>query len=264
MDIKDFVNKNEKPLDNLVKDGGFCGIFRKIACIGDSLSSGEMESLDENGQVGWHDYFEYSWGQYIARDCGMEVLNFSRGGMTAKRYLDAYATETDAFAPEKKCQAYIIALGVNDISGLGKDLGDISDIDIENPENNKSTFVGDYAKIIQKYKALQPQARFFLMTIPDGGNRERKEAEDLHRELLYKIADLFDYTYVLDFRKYAPLHDSDFKKNFYLAGHLNAAGYMLTARMVESYIDYIIRNNMEDFAQVAFIGKGIHNHGAKW
>lgn len=26
----------EKPLDRLVTDGGFCGIFRTIGCIGDS------------------------------------------------------------------------------------------------------------------------------------------------------------------------------------------------------------------------------------
>ena len=30
--------------------------------------------------------------------------------------------------------------------------------------------------------------------------------------------------------------------------------YRLTALMVESYIDYIIRNNPEDFKQVSFIG----------
>ncbi len=78
------------------------------------------------------------------------------------------------------------------------------------------------------------------------------------------MADYFDYTYVLDFRKYAPVHDEEFKKKFYMGGHLNAAGYMLTAKMTMSYIDYIIRNNMEDFSQVAFIGKDFHNVSVKW
>jgi hypothetical protein len=31
-------------------------------------------------------------------------------------------------------------------------------------------------------------------------------------------------------------------------------GYVLIARMVESYVDYIIRHNPEDFNQVGFIG----------
>ena len=67
MDISNFFNPGEKPLDNLVLNGGFCGIFRTIGCIGDSLSSGELESLSDENIVGWHDYYEYSWGQFIAR-----------------------------------------------------------------------------------------------------------------------------------------------------------------------------------------------------
>lgn len=43
------------------------------------------------------------------------------------------------------------------------------------------------------------------------------------------------------------------EKNFHLGRYLNACGYMLTAGMVMSYIDYIIRNNMSDFRQVGFI-----------
>ena len=42
MDIKKFFDENEKPLDRLIDDGGFASIFRTIACIGDSLSSGEF------------------------------------------------------------------------------------------------------------------------------------------------------------------------------------------------------------------------------
>ena len=78
------------------------------------------------------------------------------------------------------------------------------------------------------------------------------------------MAELFDYTYVLDLRKYAPEYDAEFKRNFYLGGHMNPAGYMLTAKMVMSYIDYLIRHNPEDFAQVGFIGTGHHNVSAKW
>ncbi len=43
------VGETEKPLDRIVTDGGFCSIFRTIACIGDSLSSGEFESVKEDG-----------------------------------------------------------------------------------------------------------------------------------------------------------------------------------------------------------------------
>lgn len=56
------MNLQEKPLENLVSDGGFCAIFRHIGCIGDSLASGELESL-KDGVKGYHDYYEHSWGQ---------------------------------------------------------------------------------------------------------------------------------------------------------------------------------------------------------
>ena len=36
-------------------------------------------------------------------------------------------------------------------------------------------------------------------------------------------------------------------------------GYLLTARMVETYIDWIIRHNMKDFAQVGFWGTDFEN-----
>ena len=49
MDIKKFMAiEGEKPLDNIVEDGGFFKIFRTVGCIGDSLSSGEFELKNLN------------------------------------------------------------------------------------------------------------------------------------------------------------------------------------------------------------------------
>lgn len=256
--------ESEKPLDRLVTDGGFCGLLRKIACIGDSLSSGEFQSLNSEGKVGYHDYFDYSWGQYLARMAGLTVYNFSRGGLAAPDYF-AFAGQKGFFDMDKAAQGYIIALGVNDLFRVGKgelEFGDISDIDLNDYKNNKKTFVGSYAAIIQKYKEIQPKAKFFLMTIPNNGT-ENPNA-DKHREILYKLAEMFENTYVLDFRKYAPVYNDEFRKLFFLAGHMNAAGYFVTAQMVASYIDYIIRHNMDDFCQIGFVGTDNHNVDYKW
>ena len=94
------------------------------------------------------------------------------------------------------------------------------------------------------------------MTIPTETSEtdEDKQLRDSHAKLLYAIAEKYKNCYVLDFRKYAPVYDEEFKKRFFLRGHMNPMGYMLTARMVESYIDYIIRHNTEDFKQIGFIG----------
>lgn len=261
MNIQEYISvvENEKPLDRIVTDGGFCGIFRRIACIGDSLSSGEFESVKPDGTRGYHDYFEYSWGQYIARSAGSTVYNFSRGGMTAKEYVETFADAMRFWDPCNACQAYIIALGVNDISHHlnGEfELGTIADIDKEDYRNNAKTFIGYYAQIIQRIKKMQPRARFFLVS-PLQHQDERDKQREMVRDLLEELTKIFKHTYLLDMFNYAPIQNKEYSEKFWL-GHLTAAGYIVTARMIESYIDYIIRKNPKDFAQVGFIGTDLY------
>ena len=252
MDLEKFLYSNdEQPLDRIVFDGGYARVFRTIGCIGDSLSSGELESRDKDGNYGYHDYYDYSWGQYMARNAGIKVYNFSKGGMTAKGFVESFGENCGVWTDEKKCQAYILALGVNDMYTKQVELGEISDIDLENPQNNKPTFAGYYAQIIQKLKVKQPDAKFFLVTLPNGVPDLKG---DEHAELLEEMATLFCNTYVINLRKYSPVYDGEFKKKFFVGGHMNAAGYILTAQMITSYIDYIVRHNFEDFRQVGFIG----------
>ncbi|MBQ3864475.1 MAG: SGNH/GDSL hydrolase family protein [Clostridia bacterium] len=260
-ELYQFENPAEKPLDNFPVNGGFTGILRTIGVVGDSLSSGEFESLDAEGHKGYHDYFDYSWGQYIARDCGCKVFNFSRGGMTARVYMESFAQENGFWDNDKVCQAYILALGVNDLVGQHQELGSIEDLDLTCWKNNRKTFAGYYGAIIQRLLEKQPKARFFLVTMPRKSDGRTAPG---HTELLYQMAKTFPYTYVIDLEQYAPVYDDYFREKFYLGGHLNAAGYIFTARMMESYIDYIIRHNMEDFCQIGFVGTEFHNVSRKW
>lgn len=260
-----YAISGEKPLDRIPADGGLAGIFRRVCCIGDSLSSGEFESLDANGNKGYHDMFEYSWGQYFARFVGTEVLNFSRGGMTAIEYCKTFAENNHFWDEDKLCQCYIIALGVNDLLNIKMPLGTLADMNTEDyTKNNEETFAGWYTRIILRLKQMQPKARFFLMTMLHNGDEAHDAIVDAHAALLHEIAGALDFTYVIDFAKYGPVQDAEYHRYFYLGGHLNSAGYLLTSRMLASYMDYIIRNNPEDFAQVGFIGKPFHHSGAKW
>lgn len=254
MDINRFyAMEGEKPLDNLVSDGGFCGIFRTIGIIGDSLASGEFESYEE-GITGFHDFYEYSWGQYMARALGNKVYNFSRGGMTAKEFVESYSVRCGAYSYENLCQAYIIALGVNDMI-QNYELGDVDRAFSENPSPENQSFLVYYARIIKSIKAKQPKAKIFLMTFPyQPQNPEEKQARRAAwSEGIRTLAEKFSNTYLLDFRKYAPAYDEKWRKTFHL-GHMTPTGYWLTAKMVMSYIDWIIRNNPDDFSQVGFIG----------
>lgn len=247
--------ENERPLERMTTDGGFVGIFRTIACVGDSLSSGEFESVDEAGVKHYHDMFEYSWGQYIARAAGCTVYNFSRGGMSAQQYCETFAEEMGYWDKKLAAQAYIVALGVNDLMNAHQELGSMADVDFSDWRNNRKTFIGYYAQILQRLKEIQPEAKFFLMTTPKGDNEARNADGEVQRQCVMQLAAAFDNCYVLDFGEYAPVHDAAFKELFYLGGHLNPCGYILTAQQVMSYIDYIIRHNMSDFKEVGFIGR---------
>lgn len=254
---KELYDENEKPLDRLVDGYSYTSVFRTIAFIGDSLSSGEFETRDENGEPGYHDLYEYSWGQYIARKNGLKAYNFSRGGMQAKTYLEYFGEEENLWDQAKACQAYVIALGVNDVLNQGQEIGSIADIDPEDYRNNKQTFAGYYATIISRYKEISPDAKFFLVTIPKGERPTQEDKIQAVNSLFYDIAGCFENAYVIDLYKYGPVYDDNFKEKFYLYGHLNPSGYILTARMIDSYIDYIIRHNPEDFKTIGLVNSGI-------
>ncbi len=245
----------EKPLETLVGGYSNTAIFRKIAFIGDSLSSGEFETVDADGSRGYHDLYEYSWGQYIARKNGLTAYNFSKGGMTAKGYLNNFAGENGFWDKEKACQAYVIALGVNDIYGQNMNIGDANDITAELTEG--SPFISYYAEIIRRYKEISPDAKFFFVTFPNEGERTDKVKTEGMVNALYALAEHFDNSYVIDLYKYGPIYDDVFREKYFLHGHMNPMGYIFTANLIDSYIDYIVRANPDDFKNVGFIGTNI-------
>lgn len=248
-------NENEKPLDNIVSDGGMAAIFRKVACVGDSLASGEFESLNPDGSHGYHDMFEYSWGQFFGRMCGSKVYNFSRGGMTAKEYCEGFADMNKFWSSEFAADAYVIALGANDLWNRNQAIGSVNDY-TDSPKEPKDTFAYYYAEIIERYQKLQPRAKFFLFTFPkEAGDQEKSKA---HRELMYAFAKKYPNTYVIDIFEYGVPYDEAFKKQFFMLGHMNPMGYLFTAKVLASYIDYIIRHNPEDFNEIGFIGTDLH------
>lgn len=251
----------EKPLDNIIRDGGMMNIFHSIGCIGDSLASGEFE-YDDNGAKGYWDCYEYSWGKQIERITGIEMTNFSRGGLTAYQLYKEADEKTSPvadinrlFDKDNAKQGYIIALGVNDICGEGNlqnlyggKIGSAkTDIDPTDYNRNAKTFIGAYAKIIQRLKTIQPDAKFFLVTMPT--NHGTPEFTLAINELALR----FENCYVIDLYTYAPPYDFEFRKK-YFSGHMNAMGYLLTAHYIMTYIDWIIRQKPAEFKYIPFIG----------
>jgi len=247
-------DSTELPLDSLVENGGLVKIFDKIACIGDSLSSGALEEHSAVGTIG-HDEYQYSWGQYMARTLGNTVYNFSKGGMTASVYCESFAQEQGFWSDELACDAYYIALGVNDFFSYPNsiEMGSTADI-AENWQDNQKTFAGYIGQIVQRLQEVNSDAVFFFITLPsDGDDAYRVGIQKEHAALMYDLAEYFDNSFVIDLGKYAPTYDEEFKSNYYVGGHLSTSGYYFTSKMIMSYTDYIIRHNTQAFRDAGLV-----------
>ena len=139
-------------------------VFEHIGVIGDSWASGYTYP---NG-IGTNNY-QISWPQILARICGCNATNYSEGGLTTIGWLndaDHGLAYLNSHAAE---QLYIVALGINDTTAIDNqtmNLGDISDIDILDPDNNNPTFYGYYGKIVSAILNKNPDAKIILSTIP--------------------------------------------------------------------------------------------------
>lgn len=254
MEINKFLlQPNQKPLDNIDTSCGFAGIFKSIGVIGDSLSSGEFESRDENGTICYHDMYEYSWPAILQRITGTTYNNYSRGGMTTREYFTSWADSNNFW---QRNQGYIIALGNNDTFVFGHPLGSVKDINVKQPQKNADTFFGNLGKIISKLKLMQADCRIFLVSPQLRG----EECDTVIKQIsqgLGEVCKLFSYTYLMDMSTYAPAYDHNMRQTFGLGFHPNPMGYHAYALMVGNYMDYIIKSNMADFAQLAFVGSNL-------
>lgn len=266
----------DNPLSSIRRDAGYGAIIRKWGIIGDSLSSGEMQCYD-NTSTSASDYkfldmYQYSWGQVFTRLIGAEAYNFSNGGQTTWGWLKSQGVIHDesyiggigggdwslAKQDAYKKEGYIIALGVNDRAKIENGdymLGATSEIvsydgtdsDIDDTGVNPKSFVRYYAGIIQRVKSIQPKAKIFCVT-PLGNT---------YAEIAQTIRDIVEYyskdnVYLIDLYTYLP---SGYDVNGYmLNGHLSPMGYAYTAYVINTYIDWIIRNNGSAFRDTALIG----------
>ena len=159
--------------------------------------------------------------------------------------------------------------GVNDLNlTANKTIGTTDDVCLDDYTKNADTVTGWYARIIQRYKTVSPDAKFFFVTLPRNDKTDESSVKVRARyaefnKILREFTEIFDNSYVIDLEKYFPVMDDEYRKNFYLGGHLNPMGYILTAKVISSYIDYIVRHNYKDFKQVGFIGTPYKNTADK-
>ncbi len=240
----------ENPLRVIRDDPGLLSCFFEVGCIGNSLASGIAVYKDETGNVVVDSVnrYEHSWGQYLARMTGNKYYNWSAGGMRTDTWL-ASRFATECFDGQHLCQAYIIGLAQNDYNH-SKTVGTAADIDTADYNNNADTFYGRYAKIIQRIKEVQPKAKIFVITDP----WENVETAGYNAAIRH-MATAFANVYVMDMHAHwsaAPC--AAFLENNKRYGHYNAVGYYTIAKMIMTYIDWIMQRQWQDFREIENIG----------
>jgi len=276
----DAIPDAENPLAVIKETAGYTAIFRRMGVIGGSMSSG-VHSSNEGTQPLDPSAYAYSSLQFMARLCGAEGFNFSVGGMSAHNWNTntSIGGASDLFN-NNPVQMYLIQLGNNDVQYVDPSssnydstysMGNVSDV----AGNNgvfANTFYGKMGEILQNIRRVQPRAYVFLSTflkgygtIPpsfapdfdynqairniveyytanDGANRP--EGDELH----YYLIDYYTYGKPYSYY-YQGIHTGTTR-----GSHLVATGYLLWAYQYCTYIDWIIKNNMSDFNDVAFVG----------
>lgn len=205
------------------------------------------------------DIEENSWGKAMERNSNRDYKIFAKGGLECSQWL----TDTDKGYPvasqsENLCQAYIIALGINDSSRHGDSyIGTTNDINTTNEDLNSDSFIGNYAKIIQKMKKLQKGTKIFVLTMGNYTSESNQNTYENYNEAIRTIADFFDDVYLIDL--YTLYHEEYAEPNGFFVkqtinGHFTPLAYQKVAEMISSEMSNIIYKDSSDFDLVPFIG----------
>lgn len=133
-------------------------VFETVGICGDSLASGEIH-VGSSGSS----YYNLSWGQIMARNCGVDVYNYSVSGYSTRTFLNSNSRGLPKVLADDPKNLYIMAFGLNDIN-IADYLGSISDIKADYTQN-PDTFYGNYARIIEQVQEHAPGAKIILSTM---------------------------------------------------------------------------------------------------
>ena len=242
-------------------DGNEIQVFTRGLCIGDSITEGVFN--DEDGQVGIK---KYSYPSFLERITGIDIVNAGISGSTSKTWYEASLDSTpqwgrwvndewvwsvapevglyDKVSTELNYTGYdfaIIHLGINDIFTMGS----------ATIEETVSVFETNIYNIINKLKTSNTGIKVFLCTIIPSyavpGNAHYAAINEKIREIANATEDVF----LIDLNAYSACVEI----SPYSYIHLTAIGYHKMATEIKSLISYTIKNNLEKFKKVQFIGE---------
>jgi lysophospholipase L1-like esterase len=222
------VDANQKDKINpcLYTETSGCRTFRKILCIGDSLTQGTFEYTNEQGEYVYYNDDRYSYPTFLKTISGRDVTNAGTGGLTTKSWWEMH--QNDDFSGHDAC---IIALGRNDyVSGR------------ETTSEERYTYM---ANIINAVRAANPKIKVFVATMLNYYTGTGADAVNNDMRSIAEVNNCF----LVDISKHGKLVQKD-----YSYSHLTATGYEKVANYYFNYISYIMAEQPKDFMNVQFVG----------
>ena len=232
------------------------GIFRRVGCIGDSYTAGFIK-LTAEGHTN-NTFPEYSWPAFMERKTGQIWTNFGKGASSTKSWmtgLGGYTRLSEVQAAGNKCQAYVIGLGINDITNetTGVSLGTSADIG-----TNADSYYAYYYKLLAAVHAVNGSAKLFCTTLPQPSlslnvpsyNEAVKDVVAYCKNLGWPVfaVDLAG-EYYTDELFANPIYTSD-----KIRGHYTAEGYQFMAECMLRAISDVMNKSVSDFQDVFEIG----------
>jgi lysophospholipase L1-like esterase len=240
-------------------EGNEIQMFSRGICIGDSVTEG---SFDDNANGFIEKRFSYP--TILKRLTNIEIVNAGIAGATSASWYEASqnsdlqwgkwvndewvwnsnpaVTANDTISSELNYSNFdfaFIHLGINDYN---------ENLTNEQIANNFETNINI---IIDKLKASSSGIKIFLSTIIPTYAPSYNGTYKAINQKIREITENTENVFLVDLNRYSELASHA----EYSVNHPTALGYYKMASEIKAYISYIIKNNLNKFTDVQFIGR---------
>ena len=237
-------------------------MFTRGICIGDSVTEGSFDNAQGGAVIK-----KYSYPSVLKRLTNIDIVNAGIAGMTSQTWYEASLNSdgqwgkwvnqewvwntnptnsgNDIISSTLDYSGFdfaIIHMGINDLAPIYDNSKTIDEV-----LNNFEIYTNN---IITKLKTANNGIKIFLATIVPSYAPVTNPAYGQLNDKIKAIVEYTDDAYLLDLNYY-----SEIATNVaYNVTHPTALGYQKLAAEIYSMISYIIKNNLDEFKSVQFIG----------
>lgn len=216
-------------------------IFENVMCIGDSFTSGHIETADGNF-IESNPNFSYPY--YMSKILG---TNFINAGVSGFRISDMWNTDETASTRYNTINtiineggelpnAYLIGVALNDHS---------TSVGTNTDTVDSQTYMGGLYSLINNIRTLNPKAHIFVQTTPDSVIMDALDTA------IMQTCNRFDINvHYLPLHVFAPYYNTAKLNASKVGNHYTAVGYQQFAQNLVYIWSKYINDNIDKFLEV--------------